>query len=64
MEQDTLDDLKRLRSAREASKWIYRRDAKAFRDAIVTTDLPVSRLASELGISRQAIYQLREKDSA
>ena len=58
MDDNTLERLKELRDEREDAKRGYERAAKRFRDALAGTDLPVTRLASELGVSRQAIYQL------
>ena len=54
-----LERLKALRAEREDAREGYERAAKAFRDALAGSDLPASRLASELGVSRQAIYQLK-----
>ena len=59
MDNDTLERLRRLREEREAAKEGYERAAKAFRDALAGSDLPVSTLAAGLEVSRQAIYQLR-----
>ena len=59
MDEDTLERLRRLRAEREDAERRYRQAAKAFRDALAGSGLPVSTLAAGLEVSRQAIYQLR-----